>query len=111
MAEINPSTTSFTEADGRQLAIDMLRELKGWAEQIDARECEKIDQGGEMPDMREVMLGEEPEILRRYLAAIGRMQSPVLERGFLCVLSQSLVECTQELDDYADPRPGLAWEL
>ena len=115
MAGINPSTASLTEADGRQLAVDMLRELLTWTEQIDDRVAESIGESNEMPDMRELMLSQDPEIMRRYLSTVAQSGSAELERGFLCVLSHSLansvlessLNCTD--DEYIEPRPGLVW--
>jgi len=105
----------FTEADGRQLAVDMLRELAQWDRNVDERECAKMDADHE-PDMREVKLCEDPEILRRYLATVQGTKSPALERGFLCMLTAALT--SEELsegfmdgyDRHTTPRPGLKFE-
>jgi hypothetical protein len=112
MAGNNRSTAEFTEADGRQLAVDMLRELREWTERVNERECDKMSDDEDEPDMREVILGEEPEIFRRYLATMQSKNSAALERGFLCVLSHFMAEFIEDseiegYDGYVVPRPGL----
>lgn len=71
----------LTEADGRQLAADMLREL---GEQWNAFDLDGVPDA----DIREVMVNREPDTLRRYLATVRAKKSRALERGFLCALSE-----------------------
>lgn len=72
---------AFTEADGRQLAADMLREIGArWLE----------GQGGLDANDRSIneqIINREPGALRRYLATVRDSGSEALERGFLCVLT------------------------
>ena len=115
------SAAEFTEADGRQLAVDMFRELQEWDARLNERECVKMSDDenefnrqiydGDEPDMFELMLGEEPEIFRRYLATIQSKNSAALERGFLCVCSHFVGELIEDswlagYDSYVTPRPG-----
>lgn len=81
----------LTEADGRQLAADMLREL---GEQWNAFDLEGVPDA----DIREVMLNREPDTLRRYLATVKSKKSQPLERGFLCALSES-IGCSMGMSD------------
>lgn len=110
------TNTALTEVDGRQLAVDMLRELLTWIERIDAQVAESIGDSDEMPDMRELLLSQDPEIMRRYTSTVAQAGSAELERGFLCVLSHSLASSVQESslnhtdDEYIEPRPGLVWK-
>jgi len=71
----------FTEADGRQLAVDLIRELQSqWLDQPSLPTDAHVDA------FLDAQLSRPPTILRRYLAAAHR-GGRKLERGFLCVLS------------------------
>jgi hypothetical protein len=95
MAANNRSTAEFTEADGRQLAVNMLCELEGWVRKVEDRVVPS--DGEDEPYMRDILLNEEPEILRRYLANMHRSGSTALERGFLCLLSHALAMAAGDL--------------
>ena len=72
--------SKFTEMDGRQLAVDMLREIgTQWNEQ----DLSAVPDG----EITEACIDFEPDVMRRYLRAVQEKASPELERGFLCVLS------------------------
>ena len=76
---------TLTEADGRQLACDMLRDL--------ADEWEANDQYLEgVPDdqITETLLRRDPAVLRRYLKVLRAKRCPALEQGFLAVISDML---------------------
>lgn len=105
---------ALTEADGRQLAVDMLRELESW----DLKMGDGLipPPGGEDSelDATEHGLNQEPEIFRRYLAAVHRARSSGVERGFLCVLSEFIGSAlggsalsAEHLEEHIEPRPGL----
>lgn len=82
---------SSLELDGRQMGADCLRELRmAWV---------NVDLSN-VPDQQigEVMLDQEPEVLRRYLHAT-RNAGPACERGFLCVLSEFMGSNAQDFDD------------
>jgi hypothetical protein len=70
----------FTEADGRKLAGDMFREISQWWDEPIADTV--LDQ-----DIPKVMGAREPDILRRYLAAVQSAGSKDLERGFMWAIS------------------------
>lgn len=72
--------TPFTEADGRQLAVDMLREL---GDQWISADLEQV------PDdqITETLINIEPTIVRRYVESALASDHSV-QRGFLCVLSE-----------------------
>jgi hypothetical protein len=77
----------FTEADGRQLAVDMLRELR--------EEWRSADLEGVLDeDIKETLIDAEPTTLRRYLTVVQQRKSAPLERGFLCVVSNYIAGAT-----------------
>jgi len=80
------SRAALTEADGRQLAADLIREL---GEHWKAIDLEAV------PDdrIKETMLGMEPVILRRYLAVVQKRKNAALQRGFLSALSDFVGSC------------------
>lgn len=88
----------LTETDGRQLAVDMLREL--------GQEWKSFDLS-DAPDgeITETLIARDPDTMRRFLGVVQDKGSPALERGFLCVLSEYLGAavadgCTLELEAY-----------
>lgn len=90
---------TLTEADGRQLAVDMLRDLGDrWNDQ------EGLDADGEPSEVTEALMNREPDILRRYLGQVHARNSPQVERGFLCVLSEYIGSAVEgaplDLDAY-----------
>lgn len=104
--------TGFSQADGRQLAVDLLYELISWVEEIDNREDAKIKAGEDEPNMQEVYLNEEPTILRRYIAIVQQSGDPELERGFFSILNHFLAIGVMEggaahYNDFITPQPGL----
>jgi len=110
MAAESRNPARFTEADGRELAVNMLRELAEWDGKVDERVFESITDENNVPDMTDVLLDEEPEILTRYLATVRRKKSAELERGFLCLLSHFLASaaagesCLEEkYEDHLEP--------
>ena len=88
-------SSELTETDGRQLAIDMMREIEArWADHSD---LEHIEQPGDDDDdeeycrqCTEIEINREPEILRRYLDTVRNSRSAKLERGFLCLVTELL---------------------
>jgi hypothetical protein len=70
----------YTERDGRQLAVEMLREL---GVEWDRRDLNHI------PDewLLEAQIAQDPAVLRRYLAMVQDSGSAQLELGFLRVLT------------------------
>lgn len=72
----------LTETDGRQLAVDMLREL--------GDEWKSFNDAFTGVDIEDALIDREPATLRRFLRVIQKNASPALERGFLCVLSEYL---------------------
>jgi hypothetical protein len=81
---------------GRQLAVEMLRELG-----VDWRTHEL----GDIPDewLTEAMIAREPNIMRRYLWQVPRDSE--LETGFLRVLSDYLgANMAEEEDDFLQCR-------
>src|SRR5262245_1799249 len=80
----------FTESDGRALAVQLLHEIEQWyADHADDFKHLLVDLNGASTDTSAydaACLSREPEILRRYLSAIH--QTPQLERGFLCMLTE-----------------------
>lgn len=80
------SIDRLSEADGRRLAVDMLRELQGWwlaAEKEFDRRGERV---GDAHAVNEFLLQQKPAIFKRYMTAARR--SSAIERGFLSVLSE-----------------------
>lgn len=78
-------SVEFTEADGHQLAVDMLREIEAHYRKIGAL----IES---WPDSRDNEIGDfwkqdKSEILRRYLGTVAAKGSPALEHGFFAVLT------------------------
>jgi len=106
--------TPFSEADGRQLAFSMMRELNDWINAADASEAAKIGDSAE-PNMREFLLNQSPEVMQRYLTAVAEAKCPDLQRGFLAVLSFEIAKAADNLlddvaDEYIEPRPGLLFK-
>ena len=104
MAATKRSTNLFTEADGRQHAVDMLRELgERWGQDDDL----DPDDVGKNTD---TLINREPDIMRRYLATVRGKNSPKLERGFLCLLSEfigsSVNGCPLDLENYEEKHLG-----
>jgi hypothetical protein len=75
----------FTEADGRQLAIDMLRDL---ADEWEA--SDELLEGVPDDEITETILRRDPAVLRRYLKVMRARRCAALERGFLAVLADML---------------------
>lgn len=74
--------TNFTEADGHQIAADMLREIKQhWLTREDG-----------VPDdqVADLWRHDDSTILRRYLASVRRRCDRALERGFFAALTDYL---------------------
>jgi len=99
----------LTEADGRALAIRMLRDLERQSWRVNERVCKSLGENDDAPDMRDVLLNEEPEIFRRYLATVRAERNAKVERGFLCVLSEFMGSAAVEsgfdrYEDYLEPR-------
>lgn len=91
---------NFTEADGRQLAADMLRDIhQRYGENEERIVASFGDQ--EPPRMWPLLLDQEPDVLRRYLGTVRRAKSRNLERGFLCAVSH-FIACSI---DGGDPDP------
>ncbi len=81
----------FTEADGRQLAADMLRELGRDWETVGLPDV-PVGEISEalISEMCEAMIARDPDTLRRFLRVVQEKGSPALERGFLCALNDYL---------------------
>lgn len=73
----------FTEADGHQLAADMLRELR--VHYLAREEGVTTD-----AEIEALWHRDDSAILRRYLSTVRRRRSPALEKGFLAVLTDQL---------------------
>ena len=99
MADGAMAKTNFTEADGHQLAADMLREIHAhWL----ARQQDVPDE-----QIRDLWRRDDSSILRRYLATVIEPRSAELEQGFFAVLTDyigSAPEGTPDPDCY-EPKP------
>lgn len=76
------NTGNFSEADGYQLAADMLREIQ---EHWGAREDGVPDK-----EIATLWKRDDSAILRRYLENVERSRSAALARGFFAVLTDYL---------------------
>jgi hypothetical protein len=74
---------NFTEADGHQLAADMLREVR---EEYFARERDDMTDA----EISALWHTAEPEALARYMNTVRNSGSAALERGFYQVLTDVL---------------------
>lgn len=81
----------FTEEDGHQLAVDLVREVEAHIthrrdhlRDVSDAEFERTYDSGE------VWRNDESVVLRRYLATVRESGSAALEKGFLAVLTSHL---------------------
>ena len=83
----------LAEADGRQLACDMIRALREAHRKQDEEFTDDMSPE-EVSALIDSFIGRPPMILRRYLAA-ARKAGRDVERGFLCVVSDFLAQSAE----------------
>ena len=83
----------FTEADGHQLAADMLRDVHD--EWFNNEEYQAASPGAEWALLK-------GEVLCRYLDTVRNSQSATLERGFYSVLTDYIGSCMDGVVPDAD---------
>ena len=91
---------ALNEADGRRLAVDMLKELGCWWHKAgfdfeEQASTSNLSDDEVCDSLNDYLIRQEPEIFSRYLDTAS--SSPAVLKGFLCVVSEyigSAMECS-----------------
>lgn len=106
MATPKSSKPQFTEADGRQLAVDMLREIGDWWFNV----SESMSEAQGEKDAMVPFLRRDPRILRRYIRTVEAKRSAALSRGFFTVVTEyiggAIHGAPSDIDSAYEPSGG-----